>query len=356
MATKHSYSVEWKAEKGQEWNYANWKLEVLIQLMLFGQRHGAEMKQEPVPQEIQALQGKMKLAWLIPFPKLGFVLSLFNSARYLFDITASVETVGDAEKIYIVYRERDNRSGTTVITGSASVSVFQGDYNKGVVARRIDWLQQLKRSQSRVTGPSSIVVHGHRRNEIPVDSVRKITLVNMDSVKAVFDFKAEMVLNMASELRPGGGFLRGTVSQEEALCEKSDLLLRLTESFYPLQNKMLLNNQVQFWLDDKEHACDVVTVSAVKLEWGDEWTMRECDTMDYKIQKLVDEATRYPVCVLGALGCGFYHNPPDMIATLFALALKEAGFRHVVFAILDKTNKIFDTFHKVFKYHGLISG
>lgn len=42
------------------------------------------------------------------------------------------------------------------------------------------------------------------------------------------------VLNMASERHPGGGWLRGAMAQEEALCFRSTLAATLHRRFYPL--------------------------------------------------------------------------------------------------------------------------
>ncbi|MBR4482527.1 MAG: TIGR02452 family protein, partial [Paludibacteraceae bacterium] len=46
--------------------------------------------------------------------------------------------------------------------------------------------------------------------------------------------------------------------------------------------------------------------------------------------------------VLGALGCGAFHNPPEQVAELFKQVLNEAEFknkyRRIIFAVIDDFN------------------
>jgi uncharacterized protein (TIGR02452 family) len=79
-----------------------------------------------------------------------------------------------------------------------------------------------------------------QRDPTPNARGPRITVQNSDSftaARAVLDTNPTAkigVLNMASEKHPGGGWLRGALAQEEALCFRSTLAATLHKRFYPL--------------------------------------------------------------------------------------------------------------------------
>lgn len=158
------------------------------------------------------------------------------------------------------------------------------------------------------------------------------------------------ILNMASPLRAGGGFLNGATSQEEFLCMRTTLYPSLREEFYRLpevgavwtsdvlvfrdsaaEPSELLPQQ-RFWID-------VITAGAlrfpeIELEWTESATLKEgqepkrefvgyafADKKDRDLLKrkmkaicriLHNKGTKK--VVLGAWGCGAYGNPVEEVA------------------------------------------
>ncbi|KAI3548900.1 hypothetical protein CABS01_11889 [Colletotrichum abscissum] len=179
------------------------------------------------------------------------------------------------------------------------------------------------------------------------------------------------VLNMASPLTPGGGFVNGAGSQEESLCMRTTLLPSLKDEYYRLPELGAIYTPDVLVFRD-EDADDV-------LEKRDRWFVdcisaamlrnpeieRDEDTgfshyVQEKDRQLILEKMKIVlrICqlkgikkiVLGAWGCGAYGNPVAEVAKAWKKALlprndgkgkkkgnKEtwSGIEEVVFAIKD---------------------
>ncbi|KAK0194581.1 hypothetical protein F5146DRAFT_1036578 [Armillaria mellea] len=163
------------------------------------------------------------------------------------------------------------------------------------------------------------------------------------------------ILSMASELRPGGGFLSGANSQEETLCMRTTLYPSLSESFYRLPElgcvytpdvcvfrrdtdayggySMNTTRPGEWWF------VDVISAAAVRGPEIDDNTGgyaydADRDLMREKI-KVVLCAAAAQNCrrlVLGAFGCGAFGNPPREVAQLFHRVLLGRPGRRSEFA------------------------
>lgn len=181
------------------------------------------------------------------------------------------------------------------------------------------------------------------------------------------------ILNMASPLSPGGGFLNGAGSQEEYLCMRTTLLPSLKDEFYRLPELGgVYTPDVLVFRDDagddleKKDRWFVDCVSAGMLRFPDISVDEETGRGSYvlgKDKELVLEKMRSVMrifqaknvkkVVLGAWGCGAYGNPVGEIAAAWKRVLlgntnsKQArgknkskgetwkGIETVVFAIKD---------------------
>jgi uncharacterized protein (TIGR02452 family) len=178
-------------------------------------------------------------------------------------------------------------------------------------------------------------------------------------------------LNFASARQPGGGFLNGARAQEESLCRASALYYCINgnamyrhharaDAFYT--NYALYSPAVPVFKDDEgepldaPYPCAFVTAPAVNAG-----ALRDTDRKPSRIRKEMEERVEkvlavmaghgHDAAVLGAWGCGVFKNDPELIAELFATALRGrfAGcFAKVVFAVLSSDGETIRPFEERF--------
>lgn len=163
-----------------------------------------------------------------------------------------------------------------------------------------------------------------------------------------------LVLNMASGISPGGGFLSGARAQEEYLCRSSALWATIrddemypthaTREDYESSDWMIVSPQVPVFRDDAGspleqpwHANVITSAAPVAHRVGAE---RSALLMERRIDRLLAVSAEhgYRALVLGAWGCGAFGNDVHATARAFRTALVEhyAGvFHRVTFAITD---------------------
>ena len=79
---------------------------------------------------------------------------------------------------------------------------------------------------------------------------------------------------------------------------------------------------------------NVIAAAAPVLGWSyDESQYRKI--MEARIKRILDVAAKEKnqVLILGAFGCGAFHNPPEVVADIFAQLIKNYDFETVEFAV-----------------------
>ena len=190
-------------------------------------------------------------------------------------------------------------------------------------------------------------------------------------------------LNFASAKNPGGGFLNGSLAQEEALCCASALYPCLLEApKYYERNRAnrsalyldmaIYSPRVPFFRDDqgvlltKPVIASVITAPApnagaiatnepTNLQYVEPTLKRRAELV-----LAIADAHEVDVLVLGAWGCGVFRNDPGAVARVFAELLTASGkfagcFREVVFAVFDRSEG--ETTYRAFsdQFKGLTS-
>lgn len=172
--------------------------------------------------------------------------------------------------------------------------------------------------------------------------------------------KVYAVFNFASAKHPGGGVLKGTVAQEEALARASSLypvIKKCTEFYTPVSapeysDRIIYSKPIYVFKNDygveiEPIKCEVITCAAPNYNFGDINFNHHAKVMTNRFTKVLRSAieNNQRNLMLGAWGCGVFKNPPDINAQIFRSVLDRYSsyFDDVIFAIPDFTN------HKIFK-------
>lgn len=226
----------------------------------------------------------------------------------------------------------------------------------------------------------------NRNTEVLVQCVDCLELA-WDLQRSFPDLKV-CVLNLASFKTPGGGVLGGAGAQEEYLFRCSDYYRSLYQfgrnardfgvtphpTFkYPLHERFgaVFSRGVTVFRGKQDGGYRLIT--PIKLNFiaiaahkdpatvtapdGEvRYTAAEEEYMTHKVRTILRIAYEngQTTLVLGALGCGAFHNPPKHVAEIFKKVINEpefAGiFDYIYFAVINdhNANGNFETFYNVF--------
>ena len=164
------------------------------------------------------------------------------------------------------------------------------------------------------------------------------------------------LLDFASFKNPGGGYMGGSLAQEEAICTESNLynILSQHQDWYDENKSMRADDEsrnalyadrglyvpdVALTVNNRIVKCDVIVVAAPN------WCAASkagCDKAanDEALSKRIDlvldmaEDNGVKSIVLGAFGCGVFGQDPRQVASMFKEKLTNRPFANVVFAVL----------------------
>jgi len=192
--------------------------------------------------------------------------------------------------------------------------------------------------------------------------------------QAVRNGERTAILNFANPVRPGGGVTHGARAQEEDICRASNLYRCLTHAnagSYYAAHIQEYNDPATQWLRASDRVVYTEGCIVIRRDVCNEygaWTSEKLDEpypvnvltcaapaffinympkaeqeytaiMQSRITNILEVAIehRTETLILGAFGCGAFHNPPEIVAKLFHDILSQKryqnAFRRVVFAV-----------------------
>ena len=197
-----------------------------------------------------------------------------------------------------------------------------------------------------------------------------IEVLDSTTENAIFKYNKGTIpcaLNFASFTRPGGGFIKGSFAQEEALCHVSNLynvLLAFKDHYDNNYKKISFNSglydnwaiyspTIYFKVVEFEAYANIITCAApnytVYKEKSDNDILYD-EVLRSRIKYVLDIArdNEQKILILGAFGCGVFGNDPYKVATMFKSLLRNYKFEKVIFAIPHTNNGNYEAFKKVF--------
>ena len=204
----------------------------------------------------------------------------------------------------------------------------------------------------------------------------QIIVRNDDSIHCGHSLQLEgynpVVLNLASRRNPGGGVKNGSRAQEESLFRSTNLFLsmyryaeyaedygleksrfqypmpvRFGGIYVPKATVFRAGAKDDFALLDTPYYMSFVAVAAInhpELDADGNICQEDANLTKNKMRTMlrIGLLNGHDSIVLGAFGCGAFHNPPKHIARLFHEVIDEKEFKDkyklIAFAILEDHN------------------
>lgn len=192
-------------------------------------------------------------------------------------------------------------------------------------------------------------------------NLTNIKVLNAECLDIAIQFKQNgsnpVVLNMASTIRPGGGYKTGAGAQEESLFRRSCLYLCLKEEFYPLDlnsgiytpNAIIISEseaKLYNYLPNPEYI-SFISFPALNLNNPDNSKIKQSDIDSLTYDKIdaifkIALLNKHDTIILSAFGCGAFGNDPTNVANIFKQVIVDRSydkqFTNIIFAIIEDYN------------------
>jgi uncharacterized protein (TIGR02452 family) len=234
---------------------------------------------------------------------------------------------------------------------AAKAGVYFGPNGQEIsIAERVNAAVAAKRSIAPDdTLPAAVV------SSFPATRLEVANITTLGAARRLTDQGLRpLALNFANGLHPGGGFLSGSLAQEEVLCRSSALFLTLDgDPMYAFHAQRpepdssdwcLLSPDVPVFRTDDGSPLDepwllsfITCAAPVATRIGQP---RSADLLRQRIYRVLSiaRAFGYESLVLGAWGCGAFGNDPHRTAADFKEAFETefaGAFSTIIFAITD---------------------
>jgi uncharacterized protein (TIGR02452 family) len=197
-----------------------------------------------------------------------------------------------------------------------------------------------------------VEINNNTKNKAIINLIKKTTV---EALEIYGLDKVYAVLNFASAKHPGGGVLKGTIAQEEALSRASSLypVIKQCTDFYGYvqapyyTDKIIYSKPIYVFKNDygqdiEPIKCEVITCAAPNYSFCDVDLSKHVKIMTVRFTKVIKSAieNNQRNLLLGAWGCGVFKNPADINAQIFRQVLDNYSsyFDDIIFAIPDNTN------------------
>lgn len=188
-----------------------------------------------------------------------------------------------------------------------------------------------------------------------------IIVVNQDIIETILlTEEYSLVLNLASYKNHGGGVKFGSMAQEEEISRKTDYMKHQCDGLYPMSfDEMIFTSNIKVIKDEKYNKLklsqikefDMLAVAAIKNPQviNNKLLTHHRNITYNKIEGIFKFAImhNYEVLILGALGCGAYHNPPEEIINIYNECIIKYGnnFKKIIFSIYSTRDDNYEKFN-----------